>query len=72
MGLLDDVMGMAGMSGSNTQPQQHAGVLALLLEYLNSPQVGGIAGLHEMFEEKRARRRGGLMDRHGPELADIA
>src|SRR6266478_8680395 len=53
MGFLDDVMGMAGMgSTANAQSQQHAGALGMLLEYINSPQVGGIAGLQQMFQEK--------------------
>ena len=52
MGLLDDVMGMAGMGNSVAQPQQHAGALSMLLEYIHSPQVGGIAGLQQMFQEK--------------------
>lgn len=53
MGLLDEVMRMAGMSGAaNPQAQQHAGALGMLLEYINSPQVGGISGLQQMFEQK--------------------
>jgi uncharacterized protein YidB (DUF937 family) len=53
MGLLDDVMGMAGMGGAgNAQSPQHAGALAALLEYINSPQVGGIYGLQQMFQQK--------------------
>ncbi len=53
MGLLDDVMGMAGMgSSANTQSAQHAGALAAALEYINSPQVGGISGLQQMFQQK--------------------
>jgi uncharacterized protein YidB (DUF937 family) len=51
MGLLDDVLGMAGM-GNTAQSQQHAGALSMILNYINSPQVGGIAGLQKMFEEK--------------------
>jgi uncharacterized protein YidB (DUF937 family) len=51
MGLLDDVMGMAGVGNAGTQPQR-AGALSMLLEYINSPQVGGIAGLQQMFQEK--------------------
>ena len=31
MGLLDDVMGMAGMGNAGVQPQQHAGALSMLL-----------------------------------------
>jgi uncharacterized protein YidB (DUF937 family) len=53
MGLLDDVLGMAGIGNANTaQANQHAGALSMILEYVNSPQVGGIAGLQRMFEEK--------------------
>jgi uncharacterized protein YidB (DUF937 family) len=51
MGLLDDVMGMAGMGGANAQ-SQHAGALGMLLDYINSPQVGGISGLQQMFQQK--------------------
>src|SRR5215471_17401985 len=51
MGLLDDVLGMAGM-GNTAQSQQHAGALSMILNYINSPEVGGIAGLQKMFEEK--------------------
>ena len=53
MGFLDDVMAMAGMgSTANAQSQQHAGALGMLLEYINSPQVGGISGLQQMFQQK--------------------
>jgi uncharacterized protein YidB (DUF937 family) len=53
MGLLDDVMGMAGIGGAgNAQSPQHAGTLAAVLEYINSPQVGGISGLQQMFQQK--------------------
>lgn len=51
MGLLDDVLGMAGM-GNAAQSQQHAGALTMILNYINSPAVGGIAGLQKMFQEK--------------------
>lgn len=51
MGLLDDVLGMAGM-GNSAQSQQHAGALSMILNYINSPEVGGIAGLQKMFQEK--------------------
>jgi|SRR5215470_10376264 len=52
MGLLDEVVGMAGGLMGSGQSQQHAGALALLLDYINSPQVGGISGLQQMFEQK--------------------
>ena len=53
MGLLEDVMGMAGMGGTgNALSPQHAGALAAVLEYINSSQVGGISGLQQMFEQK--------------------
>ena len=51
MGLLDDVLGMAGM-GNAAQSQQHAGTLSMIMEYINSPQVGGISGLQQMFQQK--------------------
>jgi uncharacterized protein YidB (DUF937 family) len=51
MGLLEDVLGMAGM-GNSAQSQQHAGALSMIMEYINSPQVGGIAGLQKMFQDK--------------------
>jgi uncharacterized protein YidB (DUF937 family) len=51
MGLLDEVLGMAGMA-SSAQSQQHAGALAMVMDYINSPQVGGISGLQQMFEQK--------------------
>ena len=50
MGLLDDVLAVAGMSSA--QSQQHAGTLSMLMEFINSPQVGGIAGLQQMFQQK--------------------
>lgn len=51
MGLLDEVVGMAGglMGGGQ---EQHAGTMGMLMEYINSPQVGGISGLQQMFEQK--------------------
>jgi len=51
MGLLDDVLGMAGM-GNAAQSPQHAGTLSMIMDFINSPQVGGIAGLQKMFQEK--------------------
>lgn len=51
MGLLDDVLAMAGM-GSAAQSQQHAGTLSMIMDFINSPQVGGIAGLQQMFQQK--------------------
>jgi uncharacterized protein YidB (DUF937 family) len=52
MGLLDDVMGMAGMASNAGAQSQHAGTLGMLLNYINSPQVGGISGLQQMFQQK--------------------
>ena len=48
MGLLDDVLAMAGSTGA--QQSQHASALGAILSYLNSPQVGGLAGLQSMFQ----------------------
>ena len=49
MGLLDDVLAMAGSTGA--QQSQHASALGAILSYLNSPQVGGLAGLQSMFQQ---------------------
>ena len=53
MGLLEDVMSMASgsLSSGGVPPAQHATGLAAILEYVNSPQVGGVAGLQKMFEQ---------------------
>jgi uncharacterized protein YidB (DUF937 family) len=48
MGLFDEVVSMTGLGGSQSQ----GGVLAGVMEYVNSPQVGGISGLQRMFQEK--------------------
>lgn len=52
MGLLDEVVGMAGGLMGGGQSQQHTGMLSMLVDYINSPQVGGISGLQQMFQEK--------------------
>src|SRR5579862_231050 len=51
MCLFDDVLAMAGMGGA-AQSQQHAGTLSMIMAFINSPQVGGIAGLQQMFQQK--------------------
>jgi uncharacterized protein YidB (DUF937 family) len=51
MGLLDEVMAVTGL-GASPQAQQHADALSAILNYINSPQVGGISGLQTMFHEK--------------------
>jgi uncharacterized protein YidB (DUF937 family) len=50
MGLLDEVISMAGVGGGQQQAQ-HATALTAILSYVNSPQVGGIAGLQKMFQQ---------------------
>jgi uncharacterized protein YidB (DUF937 family) len=52
MGLLDDVLGMAGMGGGAGQNPQHASALGAIMDYINSPQVGGISGLQQMFQNQ--------------------
>ena len=52
MGLLDEVLGMAGIGSGNAQAQQHAGAVGMILDYINSPQVGGLSRLQQMFQEK--------------------
>lgn len=51
MGLFDEVLAMTGL-GSSAQAQQHSGALPAIMEYINSPQVGGISGLQQMFQQK--------------------
>jgi uncharacterized protein YidB (DUF937 family) len=48
MGLIDSVLAMAGSTGA--QQQEHSTGLAAILSYINSPQVGGLAGLQSMFQ----------------------
>jgi uncharacterized protein YidB (DUF937 family) len=50
MGLLDEVLSMAGSSGTQ-QSQQHVTALGAIISYINSPQVGGLAGLQNMFQQ---------------------
>src|SRR5262249_15484310 len=51
MGIFDDIKAATGMGGGALQGQ-HAGALSAILDYVNSPQVGGISGLQKMFQEK--------------------
>jgi uncharacterized protein YidB (DUF937 family) len=51
MGLFDEVLAVTGLGGA--QPStQHAGALGAILDYVNSPQVGGISGLQRMFQQQ--------------------
>ncbi|HUN63048.1 MAG TPA: YidB family protein [Candidatus Sulfotelmatobacter sp.] len=49
MGIIDEVLAMAGSSGA--QQAQHTTALGAIMSYINSPQVGGIAGLQRMFQQ---------------------
>ena len=71
MGLLDDVVGMARMTGASAQPQQDAGVLGMLLNYLNSPQGGGNQRAAADVPAKGTRRDRFIVDRHGAESSDF-
>jgi uncharacterized protein YidB (DUF937 family) len=51
MGIFDQILAATGVAGS-PQAQQHEGALGAIMDYVNSPQVGGIAGLQQMFEQK--------------------
>ena len=51
MGLFDEVLAMSGLGGS-AQEQQHSGTLSAIMNYIISPQVGGISGLQQMFQQK--------------------
>lgn len=50
MGLLDEVLSMAGSMGGQQQ-SEHATALGAIISYINSPQVGGLAGLQNMFQQ---------------------
>src|SRR5882724_6005578 len=71
MGLLDDLMGMAGMGNAGVQPQQHAGALSMLLEFINSPPGWWNRGPAADVPRKGPWRRGGVLDRHGTKLAGV-
>ena len=52
MGILDDIMSATGIGGATqavnpggVTQQQHCSALSMILDYVNSPQVGGISGL---------------------------
>ena len=49
MGLIEEVLAMAG--GSGAQQEQHATALTAIMAFISSPQVGGIAGLQSMFQQ---------------------
>ena len=51
MGILDDLKALTNLGGSATG-EQHASTLSAIMEYINSPQVGGISGLQQKFQEK--------------------
>ena len=51
MGILDDLKAVTNLGGS-ALGEQHAGTLSAIMEYINSPQVGGISGLQQKFQEK--------------------
>lgn len=51
MGLLDDVLGMAGV-GTGAQPSRHATAIGAIMDYINSPQIGGLSGLQQMFQNQ--------------------
>jgi uncharacterized protein YidB (DUF937 family) len=51
VGMFDEILSAAGVGGT-AQAQQHSGALGAVIDYINSPQVGGISGLQQMFEQK--------------------
>ena len=56
MGLMDEVLSACGVSGA--QAATHGTALTAIMDYINSPQVGGIAGLQSMMQQKGL---GGIM-----------
>lgn len=51
MGIFDEIKSAVGM-GAAAQPAQNPGAMAAVLDYINSPQVGGLSGLQQMFQQK--------------------
>jgi uncharacterized protein YidB (DUF937 family) len=51
MGIFDDIKVVTNLGGSGIG-EQHAGTLSAIMEYINSPEVGGISGLQQKFQEK--------------------
>jgi uncharacterized protein YidB (DUF937 family) len=51
MGIFDDIKAVTNLGGS-APGEQHAGALSAVMEYINSPQVGGISGLQQKFQEQ--------------------
>lgn len=52
MGIFDEVIAMATAGAQPTQqPGQHTAALSAILDYVNSPQVGGLAGLQAKFQQ---------------------
>jgi uncharacterized protein YidB (DUF937 family) len=49
MGLLEEVLALAGSTGA--QQGQHASTLGAIMSLINSPQVGGLSGLQNMFQQ---------------------
>jgi uncharacterized protein YidB (DUF937 family) len=50
MGIFDEVKSAIDLGSS--EAAQHPAALAAIESYINSPQVGGVAGVQKMFEEK--------------------
>jgi uncharacterized protein YidB (DUF937 family) len=50
MGIFDDLKAVAGLG--SVLEGQHPSALNAVMDYVNSPQVGGISGLQKMFQEK--------------------
>ncbi|GAC1617460.1 MAG: hypothetical protein PVS2B2_20260 [Candidatus Acidiferrum sp.] len=51
MGMFDEIMAATGLGGA-AQAEQHAGALGAVMDYINSPQVGGVSGLQKMFQQQ--------------------
>jgi len=56
MGLMDEVLSACGVNAA--QSPQHGTALTAIMDYINSPQVGGLAGLQSMFQKNGL---GGIM-----------
>jgi len=67
VGILDDLKAVTNLGGSATG-EQHANTLSAIMEYINSPQVGGISGLQQKFQERWA---GQFLDWQRSKPADL-
>jgi uncharacterized protein YidB (DUF937 family) len=67
MGIISEVLSMAGTT--STQQGEHQTALVAIMNYISSPQVGGIGGLQKMFEQSGLGNVVGSWIGNGPNQA---